>query len=109
MLLEFGYDKLTLAVIHRSELELQNLIAEGCDVNGNTDEEHIYPPLAFTFGWAVGMTTLLDAGADPFCALILALYCRDDCALSSLLEYDFALFSSQQHISKTRPYNRLHS
>jgi len=78
-------------------------------VNGNTDEEHIYPPLAFTFGWTVGMTTLLDAGADPFCALILALYYKDDFALSSLLEYDCALFSSQQHISKIRPYNRLHS
>ncbi len=82
---------------------------EGCNVNGNTDEEHIYPPLALTFGWTVGMTTLLDAGADPFCALILALYYRDDFALSSILEYDCALFSSQLHISKIRPYNRLHS
>ena len=55
------------------------------------------------------MTTLLDAGADLFCALILALYYKDDVALSTLLEYDCTLFSSPQHISKIGSYNRLHS
>jgi hypothetical protein len=82
---------------------------EGHDVNGNTDEEHVYPPLAFTFGWSVGMIALLDAGADPFCALILALRYKDDLALSLLLEYDCALFSSSQAISKKEPYRRLNS
>ncbi len=55
---------------------------EGHDVNGNTDEEHVSPPLAFAFGWSVGMKALLDASADPFFALILALHNKDDLALS---------------------------
>ena len=106
---EFGYDNLTLAVISRSEAELRKLIVEGFDVNGNTNEEHIYLPLAFAFGWSVGMTVLLDAGADPFCAVILALDNRDDIALSLLLEHDYVLLSSSQTISRRRPYHRLKS
>ena len=69
----------------------------------------MYPPLAFAFGWSVGMTALLDAGADPFCALILALRYKDDLALSLLLEHDRALFPSSQSLSKSRPYHELNT
>ncbi|KAI9801184.1 MAG: hypothetical protein M1825_003458 [Sarcosagium campestre] len=96
--MESGYDKLSLAVIHRSESEVHTLIRQGFDPNGNPNNKDLYTPLNLALGWPLGMLALLDAGADPCCTMVPALLDPDDESLSLLLTYRCTIFHTSSHL-----------
>lgn len=90
---ERGFCQLCLAVIRRSESELQILLDRGESVRGSSNCA-LYP-LYFAVGWPFGMRTLLDAGADPSMAIHFAVDSVDFEAVKLLFEFECPLFVYQ--------------
>jgi hypothetical protein len=87
--LERGCCRLCLAVIRRSESELQILLDRGESVRGSGN--CAFYPLYFAVGWLFGMRTLLDAGADPSMAIHFAVDSVDFEAVKLLFEFECPL------------------
>ncbi len=78
-----------MAVIHRSERELRQLIDQGHSVEGYPSDA--MQPLVFSVGWPLGMELLLKAGAKDPLAILVALDLGDAAATAMLLTSDCPL------------------
>ena len=82
--LEYGCSPLSVAVVKRDQLKVEQLIQNLHNVNDNVSPP--YSPLCFAVGWSAGARILLDNAADPSAAVHCAILYEDEATLEILLD-----------------------
>ncbi|KAF5004304.1 hypothetical protein FDECE_9189 [Fusarium decemcellulare] len=94
LLEDYGQQPIHVAVLGRSENELRRLVSlDKVDFKAKSP-----PILSLAVGWTTGLEILLDAGADPEDAILVAIYRQHLPSIEILLDHGCPIFKADSKV-----------